>query len=88
MARETGFTVFGYAHGHDILYPGFYPLLPFSEERRRLKEAIDAVHRKGQNVSFYLNLRIADKNFVDNDFKLKDSIFKDPIGKVVIEEAP
>ena len=77
--------VFGYAHGHDILYPDFTPSL-FLGGEKKLKEAVAEVHRKGQKVSFYLNLRIADKNFIDNDFKLKNSIFKDTFGKALTEQ--
>ena len=78
--------VFGYAHGHDILYPDYTPS-SFLGGEERLKEAIHTVHRKGQKVSFYMNLRIGDKNLIDNDFDLKNALFKDPIGKSVIEKA-
>ncbi|MDA3957393.1 DUF6259 domain-containing protein [Oceanispirochaeta sp.] len=90
MKKELGkghwLHVFGYAHGHDLLYPDFKPS-EFLGGSARLKEAIRAVHRKGQKVSFYLNLRIADESVVENDFELKKSVFLDALGKPVVEKA-
>ncbi len=78
--------VFGYAHGHDILYPDYKPSL-FLGGAEKLKEAIKGVHRKGQKVSFYLNLRLADQSLVENDFSLQKAVFLDSLGKRVQEKA-
>jgi hypothetical protein len=78
--------VFGYAHGHDILYPDYNPSV-FLGGRERLKEAVKAVHRKGQKVSLYLNIRLADQCIVENDFELQKAVFKDTLGKQVRESA-
>jgi Domain of unknown function (DUF6259) len=86
LGKNNWLHVFGYAHGHDILYPDYSPS-GFMGGSERLKEAIKAVHRKGQKVSFYLNLRIADKSLVDNDFELQSSVFLDSLGKKVEERA-
>jgi len=86
LGSDNWLHIFGYAHGHDLLYPDYKPSA-FLGGEERLKEAIREVHRKGQKVSFYMNIRIADKNLVDNDFKLKESVFKDPIGKSIIEKS-
>jgi len=90
MTRHLGkghwLHVFGYSHGHDILYPDYSPS-QFLGGHGVLKDAIRAVHRKGQKVSFYLNLRIADKSLVENDFKLQNSVFYDSVGKPIIEKA-
>ncbi len=84
LGTNNWLHVFGYSHGHDILYPDYKPS-SFLGGEEGLKAAIRKVHRKGQRVSFYLNLRMADQNLVDNDFELKSAILKDPIGKPVIE---
>ena len=78
--------VFGYAHGHDILYPDYNPS-SFLGGPETLKQAIRAVHRKGQKVSLYLNLRIADESLVENDFELQKAVFLDSLGKRVKEKA-
>ncbi|QEN09292.1 hypothetical protein EXM22_15385 [Oceanispirochaeta crateris] len=78
--------VFGYAHGHDLLYPDYNPS-GFLGGPETLKRAIRAVHRKGQKVSFYLNLRIADESLVENDFELKKAVFLDRMGKPVLERS-
>ncbi len=78
--------IFGYSHGHDILYPDYRPSV-FLGGSECLKEAIKAVHRKGQKVSFYLNLRLADQSLVDNDFSLQNAVFLDSLGKRVQEKA-
>ena len=78
--------VFGYAHGHDILYPDYNPSV-FLGGRERLKEAVKAVHRKGQKVSLYMNIRLADQCIVENDFELQKAVFLDTIGNKVRETA-
>jgi len=86
MGKGHWLHVFGYSHGHDILYPDFKPS-EFLGGYDVLKDAVKAVHRKGQKVSFYLNIRIADESLVENDFKLQKSVFLDAMGKPVIEKA-
>lgn len=86
LGKNNWLHVFGYAHGHDILYPDYRPS-GFMGGSDRLKDAIRAVHKKGQKVSFYLNLRIADKSLVENDFELQNSVFLDRLGKQVEERA-
>ncbi|MDC7235519.1 MAG: DUF6259 domain-containing protein [Spirochaetales bacterium] len=84
LGKGNWLHVFGYAHGHDILYPDYKPS-GFMGGTERLKEAIREVHKKGQKVSFYLNLRIADQSLVENDFSLQKSVFLDSLGKKVEE---
>ena len=84
LGKNSWLHVFGYSHGHDILYPDYKPS-SFLGGEEGLKTAIRKVHRKGQFVSFYLNIRIADQNLVDNDFELKSGILKDPLGKPIVE---
>lgn len=86
LGRGNWLHVFGYAHGHDILYPDYTPSAYLGGEER-LREAIKEVHKRGQKVSFYMNLRIGDENLVENDFRLKDSVQIDALGKPVYEKA-
>ncbi len=77
--------VFGYSHGHDLLYPDYSPSA-FLGGEERLQEAIQAAHKQGQKVSFYINIRIADKSLVESDFDLSAAVYKDYRGEVTIEE--
>ena len=86
LGKGNWLHVFGYAHGHDILYPDYTPS-SFLGGEEKLKDAIRQVHRKGQKISFYMNIRMGDQNLVDNDFSLKNCVFKDAMGKSVIEKA-
>jgi len=86
LGPDNWLHVFGYSHGHDILYPDYTPSA-YLGGSERLKDAIKAVHRQRQKVSFYMNIRMGDQNLIENEFSLRDSVFGDSVGKAVIEKA-
>ncbi len=84
LGKGQWLHVFGYSHGHDILYPDYSPS-HYLGGAEKLEKAMEAVHRLGQKLSFYMNLRMADVRQVENDFELKQAVFLDAMKKQVIE---
>lgn len=76
--------LFGYAKGHDILYPDYSPSEMLGGERL-LKSAIKKTKELGFKISFYLNGRIIDSEALVQFPSLKKSLLRDNQGNLIKE---
>ncbi len=84
LGPENWLHVFGYSHGHDILYPDYTPS-HYLGGKEKLRAAIQAVHSHDQKLSFHMNIRMADERQVKTNFDLQKAVFLDPLKKKVIK---
>ncbi|MGD2035721.1 MAG: DUF6259 domain-containing protein [Bacteroidales bacterium] len=79
--------IYGYAQGHDKGYPDYNPSELLGGDRE-FKKAIKRIHAQNQFVSVYLNIRLASKQIVERDIKLRHAILYNQNGKPIIQLHP
>ena len=84
-AEGNNIHIFGYARGHDRMYPDFYPS-EFLGGIKALKYALKEIKKRGFESSFYLNGRLLDSEALKQFPQLKKALLYDSQGNIIKEK--